>query len=288
MNATKADKLWAVASHPSTNDNEASNAFAMFRRALASEQSVDTYLRARLGVQGARSDPHWATMYNQLRERYDAAQRNRDEELKIIENEHNKVLDRTARRVREVETALRAKEVELTELKANGMGDELDIIAQRNAEIERLAVKLKALSASVKEVQSSRDRYAADKVAAAERAIREKLHSVFGTSANPEPESAAKPAPEQARAKSAASTKKPKSARPTAHRTNRKGADTESIVSSLLTNEWKSVSALFDGACRYGFTGVENAIRFAAERLVRMGNAEQGLDHKGHIAFRRA
>lgn len=287
MNATKIDKLWAIASHPATNDNEASNAFAMFRRALPSEQTVDTYLITHLGVSAARSGSHWATMYNQLRERHDAAQRDRSEELKTIEYNHKKALDRAARRVIEIESALRAKEVELTNLKANGIGDELDIIAQRNAEIERLAVKLKALSASVKEMQNSRDQYAADKVAAAERAIMEKLHSLFGVSASPESGQAANSAPERARRKSAASAKKP-TARPKAYRTNRKGADTESIVSSLLTNEWKSVSALFDGARRYGFTGVENAIRFAAERLVRMGNAEQGFDHKGHIAFRRA
>lgn len=69
---------------------------------------------------------------------------------------------------------------------------------------------------------------------------------------------------------------------------NRKGADTERLVLDLLTFEWKSVSVLFRTAQRLGFTGVENAIRFAAERLVDAGNAVQGLNADGRIAFRRA
>lgn len=67
-----------------------------------------------------------------------------------------------------------------------------------------------------------------------------------------------------------------------------RGADTDNLVLSLLTNELKCVSALFQQAQRHGFNGSEGTIRFAAERVAVAGNAEEGRDHQGRVAYRRA
>lgn len=67
-----------------------------------------------------------------------------------------------------------------------------------------------------------------------------------------------------------------------------RGADTDNLVLSLLTNELKCVSALFRQAQRHGFNGSEGTIRFAAERVAVAGNAEEARDHQGRVAYRRA
>lgn len=68
----------------------------------------------------------------------------------------------------------------------------------------------------------------------------------------------------------------------------RRGEGTDNIVLSLLTNRWKCISTLFREAQHCGFTGTENAIRFAAIRLTQADNAIDGRDQQNRIAYRRA
>jgi len=68
----------------------------------------------------------------------------------------------------------------------------------------------------------------------------------------------------------------------------RRGEGTDNIVLSLLTNRWKCISTLFREAQGLGFTGTENAIRFAAVRLAQHDNAIDGHDEQNRIAYRRA
>lgn len=68
----------------------------------------------------------------------------------------------------------------------------------------------------------------------------------------------------------------------------RRGEETDSIVLSLLTNQLKCISTLFREAQHCGFTGTENAIRFAALRLTQADNAIEGRDSQDRIAYRRA
>lgn len=67
----------------------------------------------------------------------------------------------------------------------------------------------------------------------------------------------------------------------------RRGADTEAMVLGLLTNQWKCISTLHGQALRGGFRGSEGTVRFAADRVADAGNAEQGHDSEGRIAYRR-
>jgi hypothetical protein len=68
----------------------------------------------------------------------------------------------------------------------------------------------------------------------------------------------------------------------------RRGEGTDNMVLSLLTNRLKCISTLFHEAQHCGFTGTENAIRFAALRLTQADNAIEGRDTRGRVAYRRA
>ncbi|MEZ0497518.1 hypothetical protein [Sphingomonas sp. IW22] len=289
MNTNKAEKLWATAMHPSTNDNEASNAFIMLRRALSSSGGIETYMNTKFSAKGGRPDSEWADMYFRLTKRFESSQREHAAQINEIEGQHKAAMARAQRRVADVESALEAKEVELAEAQARG-GDDLGVIDQRNAEIRGLIERLKEAKKALTDAEEGREQYVAERVAAVEQEIKKRVLASLGEeAAKPQPEPDPQPTRRrraQTSAKTAASA--PKRARARANKGKARGANNENLVLDLLTNEWKSTSTLFNEAKRYGFSGVENAIRFAAQRLVEAGNAVQGRDTQGRIAFRRA
>jgi small-conductance mechanosensitive channel len=189
-----------------------------------------------------------------------------------------------------------ALELKITDLSANEK-DDLGLVKQRNAEIEELAVRLRAATQKLSAFEAEQDQYVAARVGEARRDIENRVRAALGgDNDNIEPDTANKAGPEadpapQPRRK-AARTKRAASAsarpRPRADQPKRRGRDTEQLVLDLLTFEWKSVSMLFRSARQIGFSGSENAIRFAAERLIAAGNAVQGRNAEGHVAFRRA
>jgi hypothetical protein len=287
MNPNIAEKLWATAMHPSTNDNEASNAFVKLRQSLSSSGGVESYIKTKFSEKSGRSDSEWADMYFRLSNRLEVAQREHSTQIATAEEQHKAAMARTLRRVSDAERALKTKEEELAEAQAQG-GDDLGVIDQRNAEIRGLIERLKEAKAALNSAEECRERYAAEKVIAAEQEIKKRvLASLEEGTAQREQEPEPQPTRRrraQASAKRAASAPK----RPRARKSNGRGANNDNLVLSLLTNEWKSTGCLFAEAQRYGFKGSENALRFAAQRLAEAGNAMQGRDDRGRIAFRRA
>lgn len=288
MNTNRAEKLWATAMHPSTNDNEASNAFIMLRQALSTSGGVESYISTKFSSKSGRSDSEWADMYFRLTKRLENTQREHAAQIDTIEGQHKVAMTRAQRRVADVESALKAMEVELAEAQARE-GDDLGVIDQRNAEIRGLIERLNQAKETLKEAEERREQYVAEQVAAAEQEIRSRVLASLGEKvAEPQPE----PEPQPARQRRARTTAKtaasaPKRERARAYKSRGRGANNDNLVLSLLTNEWKSTGTLFAEAQRYGFQGSENALRFAAQRLADAGNAVQGRDDRGRIAFRR-
>lgn len=292
MNTNKAEKLWATAMHPSTNDNEASNAFIMLRRALSSSGGIETYMNTKFSAKGGRPDSEWADMYFRLTKRFESSQREHAAQINEIEGQHKAAMARAQRRVADVESALEAKEVELAEAQARG-GDDLGVIDQRNAEIRGLIERLKEAKKALTDAEEGREQYVAERVAAAEDEMKKRVLASLGEEAvKPEPKPGPQPA-RRRRAQTSAKTGKtaasaPKRSRARAAKPNARGTSTENLILSLLTNEWKSISTLHRQAQYEGFKGSEGAVRFAAERVANAGNAEKGHDRDGRLAYRRA
>jgi hypothetical protein len=288
MNTAKTDKLWATASHPSTNDNEAANAFMLLRRAVSKDGGVERFISMRSGTASGRSDSEWARMYHRLSSQLEATQREHVFRIGEIERQNRTALTRAQRRVAEAENALREKEAELSDMKARGC-DDLGVLDQRNAENLMLLERLNEMKRVLAEAEHARDQYVAERVAAAEQEIKERVRASLGeqdTAAEPKPNTKTTQSRRtRASAKPAASSSSRK--RPSASRSKGRGSATDDLVLSLLTNEWKCISRLYREAQLAGFSGVENAIRWAAQRLTGLGNAEQGKDHEGRIAYRR-
>lgn len=299
MTPSTIEKIINIALHPSTNEEEATAAFRHLhrnaskfgglsmmlgnsgidlRKHLMRAESEAVELKEKLSVLGGRFrdlEAKYRDMARKVKDSFDKA--NNAEELLILRDKQ-----------------ITALENDLAKLNINGKSDELGIISQNHAQIESLVIKLKAANHALCAAEANRDKFAAEKVAEICRKMRAVLDDEDGPASTtqtntekPPREPAAKRSNKRAESnKSAASA--PNRARAQPAYTRRKGADTERLVLDLLTFEWKSVNVLFRAAQRLGFAGVENAIRFAAERLVEAGNATQGNNSEGRIAFRRA
>jgi uncharacterized coiled-coil protein SlyX len=170
------------------------------------------------------------------------------------------------------------------------VGEHRSIIAQRDAQIATLLAKLGAAQRAVSAAEGAREQYAVEQARKAQQKMLDYMQARFGKDITRlEPQSISQPQsvptpprPAKVVSKTAASRSRPRAI------PKRRGADTEAIVLSLLTNEFKSISTLFREAQPYGFSGTENAVRFAAVRLAWRGNAEEGTDYRGKIAYRRA
>ncbi|MBB3695836.1 hypothetical protein [Sphingomonas sp. BK580] len=296
MITNKIDKLWATATHPSTNDNEASNAFVLLRRTLSANGGVESYINLKFSVRGGRSEGEWSDMFFRMTKRLESVQREYAAQIEELEGRHKAALARAQRQLKDAESALAAKEIELAEAHARG-GNDLGFIDQRNAEIRGLIERLKAAQQALSAAEEGRERYVAERVAAAEQEVKKRVLASLGEEVvRSDPESAPQPQPQPARRhnaeksteKSKAAASAPKRPRARAFKANSRGASTDHLILSLLTNEWKSISTLHRQAQREGFNGSEGAVRFAAERVANAGNAEKGQDRDGRLAYRRA
>lgn len=300
MNQNTLEKIIATVLHPTTDEGTAMNAFRVLHRKasefgglkeILSDEKFNERIRERA--------ENLETELKQLRQSY----WNLFTEKQEIESDRNSLNAKcilSERRANEVESASRSKqkrieklEAEIADLKANAGDDELGIIAKQHVQIADLAAKFKAINQALAEAEASRERYAAEQAATARDDIKTRIMSALADepsvceeTAQPQQEKApAKPKRASAKkAKSAASAKPRSRPRPA----TRRGADAERIVDDALTFDWKSVSTLFREAQNRGFKGTENAIRFAAERLVAVGNAIAGYNNEGRIAYRRA
>jgi len=171
--------------------------------------------------------------------------------------------------------------------------DLLSVIAERDEQIESLKAQVESLRLAMVRAERSRDALAAEQEGK-ERDINARISEVVKALIHGAPAdkpqgmpamSGSAPQRTTARSKIAAMA----SARPRSRAVKKpRGAETDKIVLDLLTNEWKCISTLYREAQRSGFKGSEGAIRFAAERVARDGNAEEGMDRVGRIAYRRA
>jgi len=292
------EKIVNIAVHPGTDEETAVNAFRQLHRHASKFGGLSVIF----GAGGADLQQQLTRAQNEaveLRTKFSNAAKF----LRELQLENDKLicqLEQSRKNADEAEVAchlmqerIAALEAELADLQTNGR-DELGIIAQHHAQIEALVVKLTTMKKTLSELEASRELYATEQVAAVrreiERRVRSALDQQLGADVsepnedNPQPTASSHPQRKATRkARTGASAK----AGARASRPDR-GAATERLVLDLLTFEWKSVSILFRSAERRGFTGTENAIRFAAERIVRAGNAVQGHDDEGRIAFRRA
>lgn len=171
--------------------------------------------------------------------------------------------------------------------------DLLSALAERDQQIEKLKAQAEADRLAITRAERSRKALAAeqesrkrDVEARISEVVKALVHGApLSTGSSADPMNGSKPQRATARSRVAAMA---------SSRTRRRvikkprGADTANIVSNLLTNEWKCISTLFSEAQRSGFTGSEGAIRFAAERVAQAGNAQEGHDRLGRIAYRRA
>ena len=172
----------------------------------------------------------------------------------------------------------------------------LGVVAQRDAQIAALMAQVEGTQHALKSAELARKAYAAEQATKARQEVETRMidavAALIRDSTIPiQPERASQPQPassnrnEGVRAKMAA--KASSKARGRA-RSMPRGADTDNMVLSLLTNELKCVSTLFRQAQGLGFSGTENAIRFAGLRLAQARNAIEGRDYQNRIAYRRA
>lgn len=300
MNQNTLEKIITIVLHPATDEGTAMNAFRKLHqnasefgglKEILSDEKFNERIRERT--------ENLETELKQLRQSY----WNLFTEKQEIESDRNSLNAKcilSERRASEVESASRSKqkrieklEAEIADFKANPADDELGIIAKQHAQIADLAAKFKAVNQALAEAEASRERYAAEQAAAVRDDIKTRVMSAFadeapaheGTAESQQEEAPAKPKRASAKKAKSAASAKPRS-RP--QRATRRGADAERIVDDALTFDWKSVSTLFREAQNRGFKGTENAIRFAAERLVAVGNAIAGYNNEGRIAYRRA
>lgn len=292
MNPTTIDSIVNIALHPTTDEH---TAVAAFRKL---HQHADKFggLASILSGTGADMRQRLNRAHNEvveLRTKLDSAM-NRvaalDTQFRRAEQQmaqQRQIAEEAEAQCRQKAQHVAGLEAELASLKAKEVDDDLGIIAQRNAEIETLTVKLKSLKETLSEADALRERYAADEVAKARQEIEQRVRAALGDmpTADPQPQPAPKP---RRRARSGAQSAASAQARPRTTKTKRKGADMEALLLSLLTNQWKAVSNLYSQAQRLGFRGSEGTIRFAADRLVDAGNALKGCDFDGRIAYRRA
>jgi len=171
----------------------------------------------------------------------------------------------------------------------------LGVVAQRDAQIAALRAQVETAQQALKSAERSRKAFAAEQAAKKEQEVGMRMLDavtamIRGSTPNTNP---------MAPSVNDNATARPKAVRkvaalaPSRRRTRvvavkPRGAETDNLVLSLLTNELKCVSALFRQAQRLGFKGSEGTIRFAAERVAVAGNAEEGRDHQGRVAYRRA
>ncbi len=173
--------------------------------------------------------------------------------------------------------------------------DLLRIIAMRDKEIALLKAQASREQQARKMAEKSRKAYAAEQAVEMQREVEDRISDAVRAmirGAKPNTNSAFLTVNDHA-------TTRPKAVRKVAAKASSRprrrvvtvkprGADTDNLVLSLLTNELKCVSALFREAQRFGFNGSEGTIRFAAERVAVAGNAEEARDHQGRVAYRRA
>lgn len=165
----------------------------------------------------------------------------------------------------------------------------LSKIARLDNEIATLREQAGSAKRALADSEKARMTITAEQAVRAEREVKQRITNaveamINGTSpflndAIPAIERSMKPKLVRRMAASAANKRSPNL---------RRGQHTDSIVLSLLTNRWKCISTLFREAKGLGFTGTENAIRFAAIRLTQNDNAIDGHDEQNRIAFRRA
>ncbi|WP_242098815.1 hypothetical protein [Sphingomonas sp. CROZ-RG-20F-R02-07] len=170
--------------------------------------------------------------------------------------------------------------------------DLLSVLAERDQRIESLTAQAEATRLAMARAERSRKAVVAEQESK-ERDISGRISDVVNaliTGASMEQQ---KPAlssdmlPKRATARSKIAAQR--SSRPRSRAISKpRGAETDKIVFDLLTNKWKCIGTLFREAERSGFRGSEGAIRFAAERAARAGNAHEGRDRLGRIAYRRA
>lgn len=173
--------------------------------------------------------------------------------------------------------------------------DLLDVIAKRDKEIALLKAQASREQQARKMAEKSREAYAAEQAVEMQREVEDRISDAVRAmirGSTPSTNFTVLPVNDNATARPKAVPKvaAKASSRPR-HRVVKvkpRGADTDNLVLSLLTNELKCVSALFREAQRVGFKGCEGTIRASAERLVVAGNAEQGRDKQNVAAFRRS
>jgi hypothetical protein len=172
--------------------------------------------------------------------------------------------------------------------------DLLRIIAKRDKEITLLKAQINDAQQALKMAEKSRKAYAAEQAIEKEREVEARISDavramIRGSKPNTNSTVLSVNDNATARPKSVRKVAAKASSRPRRRvvTVKTRGADTDNLVLSLLTNELKCVSALFQQAQRLGFEGSEGTIRFAAERVTVAGNAEEGRDHQGRVAYRR-
>lgn len=301
MTPTTMEKIVNITLHPTTSEEEATAAFRQLHRNASKFGGLFSMLSGG-GVEIRQRLTRAQNDAVELRANLSSV----TERLSDLEVEHREAvwqMERNREYAEEAETQCRqqrervaALEAELANLKTNGAGDELGIIAQHHTQIETLAIKLKVATKALREAEDTRERYAVEQAEAARREVEGRIRAALNgeedacasdtTTEAPQAEAASQTRRKTTKKKRAASASAKPRAR--AYHANRKGAETERFLLDLLTFEWKSVSVLFRAAQRIGFKGTENAIRFAAERLIKAGNAVHGRNAEGHIAFRRA
>lgn len=168
--------------------------------------------------------------------------------------------------------------------------DLLRVIAQRDAQIGALKAQVEAAQQALKSADRSRKAFAAEQAAKKEQEIKTRMIDavatlIRGSTMPTPPQPVSSNSTEGVRAKIAA---KASSRTRSRARSVPRGADTDNMVLSLLTNELKCIGTLFRQAQGIGFSGTENAIRFAGLRLAQAGNAIEGRDYQDRIAYRRA
>lgn len=171
--------------------------------------------------------------------------------------------------------------------------DLLSALVERDQQIEKLKAQVEAARLSMVRAERSRKALAAEQESN-KREVEARISEVVKALVHGAPLSLGSSADsmsgsrsQRVTARSKASAMGSSRARPRVVKKPR-GADTDQIVFNLLTNEWKCISTLLREAQHSGFTGSEGAIRFAAERVERAGNAQEGQDRLGRKAYRRA